>query len=330
MLSSSRFLKLLPVLVFFALAVPNVAFGQATRTWVSGVGDDANPCSRTAPCKTFAGAISKTAPGGEINCLDPAGYGSVTITKSLSIKCKYTEGGILAALVNGVVINAAATDTVTLEGLDINGVGTGTQTALVGVKVLGAAQVNIRDSEIFRMQNGVAVVPGLAGSTTRVDITNSHIHDNRIGVFNGAANNTINASAVTIRNSDIDGNGCGVATSAFGSNAGSNPNGATDCGAAGSGSLISRTAVTNIYHSGVSDNGQGVYVRGSLGLTEIANNEIVGNSIFGLHRVDSAVIRTTSPATNVISNNTASDATNATTTLQKRHGRKLRSKRART
>jgi len=37
----------------------------------SGVGDDANPCSRTAPCKTFAGAISKTAAAGEINCLDP-------------------------------------------------------------------------------------------------------------------------------------------------------------------------------------------------------------------------------------------------------------------
>ncbi len=49
---------------------------QAFRTWVSGVGDDANPCSRTAPCKTFAGAISKTALNGEINCLDPAGFGA--------------------------------------------------------------------------------------------------------------------------------------------------------------------------------------------------------------------------------------------------------------
>jgi len=58
---------------------------QATRTWVSGVGDDANPCSRTAPCKTFAGAISKTAEGGEINALDPGGYGAVTITKSITI-----------------------------------------------------------------------------------------------------------------------------------------------------------------------------------------------------------------------------------------------------
>src|ERR1700734_3944464 len=63
------------------------AEAQATRTWVSGVGDDANPCSRTAPCKTFAGAISKTAPSGEIDCLDPGGFGAVTITKAITIFC---------------------------------------------------------------------------------------------------------------------------------------------------------------------------------------------------------------------------------------------------
>src|SRR5262245_23923450 len=62
--------------VFFGTS----AFAQATRTWVSGVGNDANPCSRTAPCKTFAGAISKTAIGGEIDALDPGGYGTITIT----------------------------------------------------------------------------------------------------------------------------------------------------------------------------------------------------------------------------------------------------------
>src|SRR5688572_12202155 len=102
------------------------AAAQATRTWVSGVGDDANPCSRTAPCKTFAGAISKTATGGEINCLDPGGFGGLTIVKSISIVCDYTEGGVLSAGagVNGFVINLpAATDTVFLSGLDFNGAG---------------------------------------------------------------------------------------------------------------------------------------------------------------------------------------------------------------
>ena len=93
-----------------ALAVATPAYGQATRTWVSGVGDDVNPCSRTAPCKTFAGAISKTAAGGEINCLDPGGFGSVTITKSITIDCTGTFGSVLnSGGINGIVVNDSAT-----------------------------------------------------------------------------------------------------------------------------------------------------------------------------------------------------------------------------
>src|SRR5512133_1207923 len=70
---------------------------QATRTWVSGVGDDVNPYSRTAPCKTFAGAISKTAAGGEINIIDPGGFGAVTITKSITIRSDHIEAGVLVS-----------------------------------------------------------------------------------------------------------------------------------------------------------------------------------------------------------------------------------------
>src|SRR6201987_4342234 len=91
------------------------AQAQATRTWVSGVGDDVNPCSRTAPCKTFAGAISKTAPGGEINVLDPGGFGAVTITKSISIIAQNVEGGVLVSGTNGIVVSTAATDKVVLD-----------------------------------------------------------------------------------------------------------------------------------------------------------------------------------------------------------------------
>src|SRR5881628_2732870 len=97
MSTSRRLAKFVPAFAVIALAVPSSAFGQATRTWVSGVGDDANPCSRTAPCKTFAGAISRTATKGEINCLDPGGFGGVTITKAITIKCHYTEGGVLVS-----------------------------------------------------------------------------------------------------------------------------------------------------------------------------------------------------------------------------------------
>src|SRR5512141_582852 len=116
------------------------AGAQAPRTWVSGVGDDANPCSRTAPCKTFAGAISKTAADGEINCLDPGGFGAVTITKSISIICSVGTAGVLVSGTNGIVVNAVSTDTVLLEGLDIEGLGTG----LNGVQIVGGGKVTVR------------------------------------------------------------------------------------------------------------------------------------------------------------------------------------------
>jgi hypothetical protein len=98
------------------------AQAQAPRTWVSGVGDDANPCSRTAPCKTFAGAISKTAAGGEIDALDPAGYGAVTITKSITIDGGGQVASVLVAGTNGIVVQAGPTDVVTLRNLRINGI----------------------------------------------------------------------------------------------------------------------------------------------------------------------------------------------------------------
>src|SRR5215470_13203237 len=104
------------------LFTASMAQAQATRTWVSGVGDDANPCSRTAPCKTFAGAISKTAAGGFIDVLDPGGFGALTITKSITV-----EGGggqvasVLVAGTNGLVIAAGPSDVVILKNLRLQG-----------------------------------------------------------------------------------------------------------------------------------------------------------------------------------------------------------------
>src|ERR1041385_8664034 len=108
-----------------SLACGTLAQAQATRTWVSGVGDDANPCSRTAPCKTFAGAISKTAAGGEISVLDPGGFGAITITKAITINGDGQIAGITASLVNGVIVNAGANDRVVLRNIAIQGVGNG-------------------------------------------------------------------------------------------------------------------------------------------------------------------------------------------------------------
>src|SRR5258706_14287478 len=103
-----RQIRLFAVITFVFL-FSALAEAQATRTWVSGVGDDANPCSRTAPCKTFPGAISKTAVDGEIDCLDPGGFGTVTITKSITIDGTMTgSAGVLNAGVPGVQINITA------------------------------------------------------------------------------------------------------------------------------------------------------------------------------------------------------------------------------
>src|SRR5574341_1272065 len=135
--------------------LPAVASAQATRTWVSGVGDDANPCSRTAPCKTFAGAISKTAAGGEIDALDPAGYGAVTITKSITI-----DGGggqvasVLAAGTTGIIVNAGSGAVVTLRNIRINGVGTG----INGIRYMSAGKLIVENCDIFGFtSNGIWV-----------------------------------------------------------------------------------------------------------------------------------------------------------------------------
>ncbi len=144
------------------LAIPLLtavsANAQATRTWVSGVGDDVNPCSRTAPCKTFAGAISKTAAGGEINCIDPGGFGAVTITKSMTIDCIGTDGSILAAGTNGVNINDSATGTpntiiVSLRNLTIQGAGTG----LIGINFTSGAVLHVENSWVSGFKSGTAV-----------------------------------------------------------------------------------------------------------------------------------------------------------------------------
>src|SRR5262245_12025976 len=127
---------------FFALLHIDPAAAQATRTWVSGVGDDVNPCSRTAPCKTFAGAISKTATGGEINCLDPGGFGAVTITKTITISCPSTgtAGVLVSAGQNGIIVNTPANSEVLLQGLDIEGLGAGNN----GVNIISATKVTIQ------------------------------------------------------------------------------------------------------------------------------------------------------------------------------------------
>jgi hypothetical protein len=201
-------------LAFTPLLLAAPAHAQATRTWVSGVGDDANPCSRTAPCKTYAGAISKTATNGEINCLDPGGFGSLTITKSISVVCDYTEGGVLANGVFGFNINAPAGSIVTLKGQDVECVGTGTN----GVQVLGVGvTVHIHKFQIRNCRasggNGNGILVGNSSGTAKVLVADSYITDNGGSLSNAGLliKSTGGASAnVSVNRVQFEGNTNGI------------------------------------------------------------------------------------------------------------------------
>ena len=182
------------------------ANAQATRTWVSGVGDDVNPCSRTAPCKTFAGAISNTAAGGEINVLDPGGFGAVTITKAITIDAVGATGGVANSFTNGVLINAGATDAVVLRGLDIHGAanvgaacGYG---GLSGVRILKAGSVRIEDTTISRQQKGIDIA---STSPVNVFVNRVDMSENCVsGILaapSGAGSAKVTVSGSTISNS---------------------------------------------------------------------------------------------------------------------------------
>jgi len=164
----------LVVIATFVFAFASLAQAQATRTWVSGVGDDVNPCSRTAPCKTFAGAISKTANLGEISVLDPGGYGAVTITKSITIDGGKGAGwgSILASGTTGVIINAASINVI-LRNLSIHGAST---TAGSGIRFLNGRSLTVEDCQIFgftgtgvtTVGDGISVELAVANSTVNV------------------------------------------------------------------------------------------------------------------------------------------------------------------
>jgi Right handed beta helix region len=220
-------------LVPFLAAAP--AHAQATRTWVSGVGDDANPCSRTAPCKTFAGAISKTSASGEINCLDPGGFGGITITKAITLNCSATLGSILVAGTPGVTINAGATDKVVLRGIQLQGLGPSGTPGTIGVRIVQAGVVSIENCVVTQFgQQGIADVRTNAGgklfikdttvslnTATGIAVAGASVDyavlNNVISVNNGTGVAAATGNNVVVKRSVLDGNtGSGVAADSGG------------------------------------------------------------------------------------------------------------------
>jgi len=192
---------------FFSIAP---AMAQATRTWISGVGDDANPCSRTAPCKTWAGAISKTAAGGEIDALDPGGFGALTITKSITL-----DGGggqvasVLVAGTNGIVVAAQPTDVVILRNLRFDGLlGNGSSPGSAGtngISFISGATLNIERCYIFGF-NASGINAGVSASS-QLNVTDTVIENAPTGINLTSSSGTLVGSInrVTIQTTSVVG-----------------------------------------------------------------------------------------------------------------------------
>lgn len=259
------------------------AHAQATRTWVSGVGDDVNPCSRTAPCKTFAGAISKTAAGGEIDVLDPGGFGTVTITKAITIDGSVGSiGSILASATNGININAGATDRVILRNLSINGAGT--TLGLNGVNFLAGNTLELENVKIMNFsQSCVNMTPS---SKANLLISRSSLTSCTVGVVStGSAGNlnlvqinrsTVHKSAPAIQANTLT--AMEISDSVLANNGGG--------GVAATGA----TSIVNIRSSHIANN-TGFGVQSGTGATvRLSQTDVVNNAGPGLQSTGGQIL----------------------------------------
>jgi parallel beta-helix repeat protein len=266
------------IFAILGLSISSFAQAQATRTWVSGVGDDVNPCSRTAPCKTFAGAISKTATGGEISVLDPGGYGAVTITKSITIDGGTGAGwaSIVNSLTNGITINAGA-GIVTLRNISINGGGNG----LNGIRILAAARVIIENVQIF---GNTAADPNGRGITDQrsggqLFISNTVVSNNSqsgIVIVSAAAGATIDGQ---LRNVQSIGNGNSGLVALLASNL--TVSNSVFSGNFNYGIYVEQASGTTqlfVSDSTMSDNSTGLQVGAGAPQVRLSNNTITNNN----------------------------------------------------
>jgi hypothetical protein len=274
MLKKLAFLTILGA-ALTALLPAAPASAQATRTWVSGVGDDANPCSRTAPCKTWAGAISKTAPGGEIDALDPGGFGALTITKSITL-----DGGggqvasVLVAGTHGIVVAAGATDVVTIRNIRFDGLrGAGNANAgLDGIKFISGAVLTIESCVIFGFNQ--AGIEGATSANSTLNVLDTVITNTADGINLDPGGGTLvgEADHVTIQKQS----GRGIVT-----NAGSVIFSVTNSNilnVAGTGVLAGGAgSVLGVDSSSVSSNNTAFTTNG--GLIRISRNIIYDNNV---------------------------------------------------
>jgi Right handed beta helix region len=287
------------VLIMLFIAASASTVRAQSRTWVSALGDDANPCSRLAPCKTFASAQSKTASGGEIDALDPGGYGAVTIIKSLTIDGSNTLASILAAGTSGIIINAPGGD-VTIRGLTINGATTG----IKGITILAASKVFIERCVIFQFRalsggRGISDERTTAGSLFVTDTIIRNNGSSGAAIYQTSGSPAIKASFDRCR---FEGNGNAGLLAGPGSIVSVKDSVSTGNAQAGfhaEGGVAAVPVQLNIENSLTANNGQGITVFPG-GTVRIARTQITNNSI-GLNPVGTGVV--SSNGTNIITAN---------------------------
>jgi len=283
------------------LCLTSTAHAQATRTWVSGVGSDSNPCSRTAPCKTLAGAIIMTAAGGEIDVLDSGGFGAVTVTKAITIAADGVTAGVLVAGTNGITVSAGPGDIVTLRGLDINGLGTG----INGVRFLAGKALHVQTTRIYGFtQAGIDFEPNQASA--ELEVQDSIASENATGILSKPAgggsakvslervslvNNSVGfradatsgASNCTLKDTHVSGS-AGAGVDAFSGGATAAVIMLDQCTLTGNGTgILSETgsgALVRISNSTVTGNATGLSSTGG-GIASYKTNNLVGNAVEG-------------------------------------------------
>lgn len=269
--------------LFAVLALAPAAFGQATRTWVSGVGDDANPCSRTAPCQTWAGAIAKTAAGGEIDALDSGDFGSVTITKAITLSGVGVNAGALVSGTDGIDVAAGASDQVLLRDINLNGGNQNDTPGLYGIKFTSGASLRIEGGEITGFaDDGILDQSSTASSKLIVDGTTIDDNDGDGLVIAPAPS----GSAVLVGDY-VDDNACGVVTAAFGPLA--TANFASNCDANSSGTAATSDSVVLADSTLANNTDAGVMADGAPTQDQLVNDLITGNDT-GLEPLNSGKI----------------------------------------
>jgi hypothetical protein len=163
-----------------AVTLPAVqAQAQAPRTFVSAAGNDSNPCSFAAPCRHFQAAVTATSAGGEVDALDPAGYGPIIISQAITIEGQGWSYIAPPANGNAILINAVS-GKVTIRGVSLNGVG---MANAIGILFNSGTSLNVQNSVIENFSRyGILFQPN---GSSKISVSNTVVSDNNYGIYIG-------------------------------------------------------------------------------------------------------------------------------------------------